>query len=378
MPECHLCGYEYKEGARYCAQCGVGVDGREMASELTLPEWESTEELLELSKVLSSTLDLDLLLRKIDDSAVKLTSGSAGSIMLFDEEKRALRFRSSSGEKATVVRAVPVMDGIAWWVAQNGEVARVDNVTEDSRFTGTIDKISGFKTKSSLCVPVMLEDEIIGIIEVLNKKNKVSFTDDDERLLCVLASQAAVAVKNARMATEQRNFFTHVIEILVTAIESTRFVPEGHCWKVAKLATAMGRRLGMKDQELQDLYYAAALHDLGVLSLVKSGSREEDQMRAHPEMGASMVQAISMLQNTESIIHHHHEYFDGSGYPDGLRGDEIPTGAKIIAVLEVYEETISEGEDQISAMAVIQANSGELFDPVVVETFLELMAVDGD
>jgi len=378
MPECHLCGYEYKEGVRYCAQCGVGVDGREIASELTLPEWESTEELLELSKVLSSTLDLDLLLRKIDDSAVKLTSGSAGSIMLFDDEKRALRFRSSSGEKATVVKAVPVMDGIAWWVAQNGKVAKVDNVTEDGRFTGTIDRISGFKTKSSLCVPVMLEDEIIGVIEVLNKKNRAGFTDDDERLLSVLASQAAVAVKNARLATEQRNFFTHVIEILVTAIESTRLVPEGHCWKIAKFATAMGRRLGMKDQELQDLYYAAALHDLGVLSLVKSGSREEDQMRSHPEMGASMVQAISMLQNTESIIHHHHENFDGSGYPDGLRGDEIPTGAKIIAVLETYEEAISEGEDQNLAIAAIQANSGKLFDPEVVETFLELMAVDED
>ena len=377
MPECHLCGYEYEDGARYCAQCGVSVYASETTAKLTSPEWETTEELLNLSKVLSSTLDLDLLLRKIDDSAVKLTGGTAGSIILFDEEKRALRFRSSSGEKATVVRTLPVMDGIAWWVAQHGESARVDDVTNDSRFTGTIDRISGFRTNNTLCVPVMLEDEIIGVIEVLNKKNRVGFTDDDEQLLSVLASQAAVAVKNARLATEQRNFFTHVIEILVTAIEAARPMSEGHCWQVAKLSTAMGRRLGMENQDLQDLYYAAVLHDLGVLSLRKSEDREEDRTRSHPAIGADMAETTHMLQNSGPIIRYHHEYFDGSGYPDGLSGEEIPLGARIISVVEAYEEATSES-DQNSAIAFIQKNSGKLFDPTVVEVFLELMVVDED
>ncbi len=377
MPECHLCGYEYEDGARYCAQCGVSVNASETTAELTSPEWETIEELLDLSKVLSSTLDLDLLLRKIDDSAVKLTSGAAGSIILFDEEKRALRFRSSSGEKAAVVRTLPVMDGIAWWVAQHGEIARVNDVTNDSRFTGTIDRISGFRTDNTLCVPVMLEDEIIGVIEVLNKKNRASFTDDDEQLLSVLASQAAVAVKNARLATEQRNFFTHVIEMLVTAIEAARPMSEGHCWQVAKLSTAMGRGLGMENQDLQDLYYAAVLHDLGVLSLRKSEDREEDRIRSHPAIGADMAETIYMLQNAGPIIRHHHEYFDGSGYPDGISGEEIPLGARIISVVEAYEEATSES-DQNSAIAFIQTNSGKLFDPTVVEVFLELMVVDED
>lgn len=377
MPECHLCGYEYEDGSRYCAQCGVSVNASETTAELTSPEWETIEELLDLSKVLSSTLDLDLLLRKIDDSAVKLTSGAAGSIILFDEEKRALRFRSSSGEKAAVVRTLPVMDGIAWWVAQHGEVARVNDVMNDSRFTGTIDRISGFRTDNTLCVPVMLEDEIIGVIEVLNKKNRASFTDDDEQLLSVLASQAAVAVKNARLATEQRNFFTHVIEMLVTAIEAARPMSEGHCWQVAKLSTAMGRGLGMENQDLQDLYYAAVLHDLGVLSLRKSEDREEDRMRSHPAIGADMAETIYMLQNAGPIIRYHHEYFDGSGYPDGISGEEIPLGARIISVVEAYEEATSES-DQNSAIAFIQTNSGKLFDPTVVEVFLELMVVDED
>ena len=269
------------------------------------------------------------------------------------------------------------MDGIAWWVAQHGEIARVNDVTNDSRFTGTIDRISGFRTDNTLCVPVMLEDEIIGVIEVLNKKNRASFTDDDEQLLSVLASQAAVAVKNARLATEQRNFFTHVIEMLVTAIEAACPMSEGHCWQVATLSTAMGRRLGMENQDLQDLNYAAVLHDLGVLSLRKSEDREEDRIRSHPAIGADMAETIYMLQNAGPIIRHHHEYFDGSGYPDGISGEEIPLGARIISVVEAYEEATSES-DQNSAIAFIQTNSGKLFDPTVVEVFLELMVVDED
>jgi len=372
MPKCHLCGYEHNNEARYCAQCGARVDDRELFATPTSPKWATTEELLGLSKALSSTLDLHLLLRKIDDSAVRLTGAAAGSIMLLDEDKKLLHFRSLSGEEAAMVKPSFLRDGMAWWVAQHGEAVRVDDVTGDERFTGAIDKITGFKTKSILCVPVTLEDEIIGVIEVLNKIDGAGFTDDDERLLSVLASQAAVAVRNARLATEQRNFFVHVIEILVTAIESTLLVPEGHCWRVAKLAIAIGRKLGMENQELRDLYYAAALHDLGVLSLRQSEIEEGSRTRSHPILGASMVKVINMLHSTEPIIRHHHEYFDGSGYPDGLKGEEIPLSARIIGVVEAYEETISEGESQSSARAEIQRNSGKLFDPAVVDAFLEL------
>jgi len=373
MPKCHLCGYEHGDEDKYCAQCGARVNGREATAAPPSPEWATTEELLDLSKALSSTLDLHLLLRKIDDSAVRLTGAAAGSIMLLDEDKRSLHFRSLSGEKVAAVKPSPVRDGMAWWVAQHGEIVRVDDVANDERFTGTIDKITGFKTKSILCVPVILEGEVIGVIEVLNKANGTGFTDDDERLLSILASQAAVAVRNARLATEQRNFFVHVIEILVTAIESTLLVPKGHCWRVAKLATAIGRKLGMKDQELRDLYYGAALHDLGVLSLRQSEIEKGDRTGSHPILGASMVSAINILRNTEPAIRHHHEYFDGSGYPDGLKGEEIPLSARIIAVVEAYEEAISEGIS--SPIDEIKRNSGKLFDPAVVDAFLELAAV---
>ena len=370
IPECSLCGHEYEYEARYCIQCGASLADDGVAK--TLPEWATTEELLDLSKLLSATLDPQILLKTIDDSAVRLTDADAGSIMLFDKDRSSLHFRSSSGEKAAAVRSLSVTDGIAWWVAAQGASARVDNVLEDARFTGAIDEITGYVTRAVLCVPVIMDDEIIGIIEVLNKVNEVGFSEQDEQLLSVLAGQAAVAVKNAKLATEQRNFFDHVIEILVTTVESTALIPEGHCWKVAKIANTIGRRMGMQDKELQDLYYAAALHDLGMLKLRKYMITEKEQIRSHPILGANMVRDIDMLRGAEFIIRHHHEYLDGSGYPDGLKGNEIPLGTRIIAVAEAYEEAVLETGSQLMAEANIHENAAKLFDTEVVDVFLEL------
>ena len=368
IPQCYLCGYEREDGARYCAVCGANLD--DSATGMTSPEWANTEEFLDLGKALSATLDIHLLLKKIDDSAVRLTGATAGSIMLFDEERTSLRFRSSSGEKAAAVQLLPVKDGIAWWVGTCGMPARVNDASKDGRFTGAIDNITGFETKSILCVPVMLADEIIGVIEVLNKSDGTGFSARDEELLSVLTGQAAVAVENARFATEQQNFFNHVIEILVEAVESTLLVPEGHCWRVAKLSTAIGRRMEMKDQALEDLYYAAALHDLGMLKLVEGGSK-----RSHPTLGANMVRGIAMLKGTEFTIRHHHEYFDGSGYPDGLADKELPLSARIISTVEAYEESILESGSQLMAEVYVHERAAQLFDMAVVDAFLEMVTL---
>lgn len=375
MLHCHLCGSEREREGKYCARCGVSLsDSGGVAP--TSPEWAATEEFLDLSKALSSTLDLHLLLRKIDDSAIKLTGAAAGAIMLFGENRALLHFRSSSGEKTDIVKSLTVTDGVAWWVSQNGVLARVDDVREDRRFTGVIDRVTGFKTENLLCVPVTLESEIIGVIEALNKVDGTGFTEQDEQLLSVLAAQATVAVKNTRLVTEQRNFFNHVIEMLVMAIESTLLVPEDHCWRVARLATAIGRKLDMQEQELQDLYYGAALHDLGMIKLREHGVLEKRQMKSHPILGANMVRDIDMLDGTESIICHHHEYIDGSGYPDGLRGREIPLSARIIALVESYEEAILETGSQLISEIRIKEGCAKLFDAVVVDTFLKLVDLE--
>ena len=174
-------------------------------------------------------------------------------------------------------------------------------------------------------------------------------------------------VRNAKASIDRRNFFISAIEMFMTAIESTEFVPLGHCMKVARNSMGMARKLGMKDDDVYNLYYASALHDIGVLDIrcrqgtISKGSCPE----FHTILGAEMVKQMNLLAETEAIIRHHHEAWDGSGYPDGLSGNEIPLGSRIVAIAEAYEESGCEKE-------FISANSGKLFDPDIVDIFLEM------
>ncbi len=129
----------------------------------------------------------------------------------------------------------------------------------------------------------------------------------------------------------------------------------------------------MQEQDLQDLYYAAALHDLGMIELREHGIVEQKQMESHPVLGAKMVRNIDMLSGAESIIRHHHECLDGSGYPGGLSGREIPLGARIIAVVEAYQEAIAETGSQLIAELRIEEGCAKLFDAVVVDAFLKVV-----
>jgi len=363
------------------------------------PERSPLERLIGINRAMNSTLDLDTLLKEISVCACELTHAQTGSTMLYDPERDELHFKVALGEKEAILRRLTVRDGIAWWVFKNGLPAIVNDTASDPRFTGTVDKVTDFNSRSILCVPIVLTlnkgidtTEIIGVIEVINKIPTYAvtpqFTVEDQRILSIFAYQAAIAVRNAKAVGNGRNFFINAIEIFITAIESTGFVPPGHCMRVARSSMGVAHKLNLEDEDLNNLYYASALHDIGLLDVrcrqnpiseeARKRGSEWASIRSHaptlprspglpPEshtiIGAEMVRPVNLLARTEPIIRHHHEAWDGSGYPDGIGGDDIPLGARIVAVAEAYEETGLERE-------FIATNAGKLFDPDVVDAFL--------
>jgi response regulator RpfG family c-di-GMP phosphodiesterase len=206
------------------------------------------------------------------------------------------------------------------------------------------------------------------VIEVINKlSDPPQFNIEDQRLLSILAYQAGIAVRNAKSAGDRRNFFVNAIEMFITAIESTGFVQPGHCMRVARSSMGIAHKLGIEHDDLYNLYYASALHDIGVLSI---GTRQSSALnspcpRYHASVGAEMVRPVNLLAKTEPIIRHHHEAWDGSGYPDGISGNNIPLGARVVALAEAYEES-GLGRDFVAV------NAGKLFDPDVVNAFLRM------
>jgi putative methionine-R-sulfoxide reductase with GAF domain len=344
-------------------------------------------ELFSIAGSLNSTLDLDFLLQKIGAAAEKLLDSEASAIMLVTDDKKQLFFRVASGEKAKALKTMtlPIGQGIGGWVAQHRKPEVVNDCQKDPRFAGKFDKASGFITKSLLCVPMEFRGELVGVVEVLNKKSG-GYTQEHIGLLSSLASLASVAIVNTKIISEQKNFFSHMMEVLVAVIETAKPNMEEHPVRSSKLACAIGRVLGVSDYDYRMLYYAGILHDVGYVAfknprlLAEFGAMSASE-EMHPAFSAKMLEGIKMLEGALPAIKHHHERFDGSGFPGKLKGEEIPLLARIIGFVESMEELRMmglRGDDlHKKGLQEAKAGSGTRYDPKVVAAFQEVIAAHG-
>jgi GAF domain-containing protein len=161
-------------------------------------EQRARQVLVNTSVQLNSMLNLPELLRAIIDSATELLRSESGSLLLLDEEKNELTFEVASDEGVEELR-MPADRGIAGWVIQHREPTIVNDVGDDPRFYGHIDRQTGFITRSILAVPLMLRDRAVGVLELMNKQGGAGFSDRDRDLAAAFAAQAAVAIENARL-----------------------------------------------------------------------------------------------------------------------------------------------------------------------------------
>ena len=339
---------------------------------------------------LTETTDLEVLLNKIIKYAAEIVEGEAASILLLDKVKRELYFKASLGKKSQEIKEykVKVGQGIAGWVAEKGESLIINDVTRDNRWNKDFDNAIKFKTKSIICVPLRSEKEIVGVMEVINKKDKTSFDKDDEIILNSFTNQVVIALSNANIIKDLNNYFINIIEILIQAMENEPLGPKGHFVKVAQLATQIGNKLGVTGKDYENLYYASLLHDLGKMKVKRkidiNFKAEEnlnlfqDEVSIHPVVGANMLKQINLFKDLIPMVRHHHENYNGTGYPDGLRGEEIPLGSQIIAVVEdyiriLYNKAIKSPAENDEALKRLFSLAGTKYDPKVINVLKEII-----
>jgi len=382
-PACPHCKAALDVKGRYCYACGRPLESS--AETQGVYTW-AHEDLFEIARTLSSTLDLDVLLKKIGQAAEKLTDSEASSILLLDDDRKNLYFKAATGEKSNIIRrfTVPVGTGIAGWVAQQWKPVVVNDVSKDERFSNKMDNSTGFVTRSVLAVPVNMGGDLIGVCEAINKRGG-GFAEADVKILQNLSNFAAVSITNAKLAENQQNFFTNMIEILTAAIEARDPRYLGHPSRVAELACAIGRKMGIEGQAYRDLYYGALLHDIGMIALNHEVlmdqatllSRERSAERIHPVLGAELIKGVKLLRGVVPIVRHHHELWDGTGHPDRQAGEKISLPARIICLMEHLEELRLSGvkDPELGPMQIQLAKNGagSKFDPKVVETYLSLV-----
>ena len=343
-----------------------------------------------ISLELTRTTDLDVLLNKIIKYAAIIVKAEAASILLLDKEKNELYFKASLGEKSKEIKKykVKVGEGIAGWVAEKGKSLIIDDVTKDMRWNKSIDSSTKFKTKSLICVPLILEKEIMGVMEAINKKDKECFAKNDEEILNSFANQVVIALWNANIIKDLNNYFVNITEILIQAMENESLGPKGHFMRLARLSTQIGSKLGITGKDYNNLYYASLLHDIGKIKVSRKidiSFKEKDnyhlvqnEISLHPMVGANMLKQINLFKDIIPIVKHHHENYDGTGYPDGLSGEKIPLASRIISVVEdytkiTYNNNIESHSENEKALNKFFSLAGTKYDPKVINALKEII-----
>jgi putative nucleotidyltransferase with HDIG domain len=203
----------------------------------------------------------------------------------------------------------------------------------------------------------------------------------------VTISALSVYISRAFLPAKIRTAYVKSITALAAAVETKESGTIGHAERVAELTVETARRLGASPRELERIRYAALLMDIGKANVPQAvlnkseplTSEEWEMVRSHPKLGAEMVEAVPFLADLGKYVLHHHEYYDGSGYPDGLAADEIPLASRILAVAADYDAMTSDRPYHARVMGVdeaiceIEAGRGTKYDPVVLDAFLGMI-----
>lgn len=344
--------------------------------------------LMEMSALINSTLDSREIRKRAIEAATRLVDAETGSLLLVDQETGDLFFEVALGDKGVAVKEIRLSkgQGIAGSVAESGQPIIIHDVQSDPRFFKVADEKSFFKTKSMLCVPVMTKEKTLGVLEAINKNNGL-FDEADKEGLCALANQVAVAVENANLYQQLKETFHETAQALAETIEKRDPYTGGHTQRVMRYSVSIGELMGLSGKELEDLKLAAVLHDIGKIGvrddvLLKQSRLEEDEVRKmnqHTEYGAEILRHVSRLKDIVPGVRSHHEKYDGSGYPDKLKGDDIPLIARIIAVADAFDAMTTDrpyrkGLRPEMAFEELHKQVWKQFDGKAVEYFIHACA----
>lgn len=337
----------------------------------------------EIGATLTGEAHVDRVLERVVGASKELTGAATGRVILFGKthgEGLLVEMAAGDGADAIVGARIHPSEGIAALAAERDEVIVVANAAEHPRFSHRCDEMPTSQA-GWICAP--LRHGVVKGALILAGRPWKPFGPEDTSVLGILARQAAVGIDNALTHERAINFFTHISDILVLCLERADHFSPGHSRRVAALADMLTRRLGMNDIERRHTHFAALLHDIGKIMVdpyaLKQEAYDSDEgrqlMRQHPALGVELLRPITVWEDILPVIHAHHEHWDGNGYPVGLVGEEIPLGARIVAVAEAFDtmtREISYGARRApeAALAELEACAGTQFDPRLVRLFV--------
>jgi len=344
--------------------------------------------LLEISAAMNSEKDLSSLLDLIVSETTKVLQAERTTLYLYDRENGELWSLIAQGDGMGEIR-LKLGQGLAGYVAESKESIKIDDAYSDHRFNKDVDKKTGYVTRNMLVVPLLnLNDGIVGVMQVINKKGDDAFTEGDMELLHALATHAAVAIEKQNLYEENEKFFKSIVKVLAAAVDARDPVTAGHSERVGKYSKRIAQALGIDGDALKLVEYAAYLHDVGKIGvpdavLNKPGRLDAEEfarMKSHAVRTREILSEAYFpyeLKEIPGVAGRHHEKLDGSGYPDGLAGDAIDRISRLMAIADIFDALVAQDRPYKPAMprekafSILreEARNGKL-DSEIVELFI--------
>jgi len=362
------------------AEDDLGTANRELKHRLG-----EMEVIHEISQMIATVFDqaelLTLATQLIRD---KVGVNAAAALMLEDatDEFTGRGVRGLPGGLTNGAK-IPSANGIAGQVLLDRTPILVPNASGDPLVSP--EELATFGSGSLLAVPVVGKEQVLGVLVVSRESTREPLGDAERVLLGLIGMDLAVALDNVRLFEENEATYIEILAMLVESMEARDPYLRQHSERVKMKARVVANALNYSPFEQEILETGARLHDIGKVGipdaiLHKPGSltdKEMDLMKSHPGVGDKIVQPHGKLKLVKPIIRHHHEHWDGSGYPDGLAGDDIPLHAQIVTIVDAFDALTSNRSyrnamPREKALQIIEEDAGTHFGPLPSEVFLEL------
>jgi PAS domain S-box-containing protein/putative nucleotidyltransferase with HDIG domain len=374
----------------------IDVTERKRAEEQAQLQIQRLRSLRAIDVAISSSFNLNLTLDILLDQVISQLNVDAAAILLFDATARDLEHGASRGFRTSAIREAKVRlgEGYAGKAVVERQMIHVPNLmTRETELPPAF--LLMLKEEAFIeyyCIPLIVKGEVNGVLEIFHRS---ALAGDSEWLdfLDALAGQAAIAIEDStlfenlqRSNQELFQAYDATIEGWSHALDLRDRETEGHTLRVTELTMELARQFGVSEEQLINIRWGALLHDIGKMGVPDSillkpdklTDEEWESMRKHPTFAIDMLSPIGYLKSSLDIPYCHHEKWDGSGYPRGLKGDVIPLAARLFAVVDVWDALCSDrpyrkGWSADETIEFIRSQAGSHFDPKVVEHFLELI-----
>jgi len=349
----------------------------------------------QFSKELATASDLGNLLNQILEELRLMIDATNGSLLLREADEHLLVIAATGPDRDKVIGLRNRIDEnrISSHTLRTGNVLLIEDLDAAGSFSGAAESMRS-DCATLISVPVMAQGRVVGVMNFGATKARAPFTQEECDVAATLGRQIGMALDNARLYKEIKSSYNELtrsylltVKALTKAIDAKDHYTYGHSRRVSGFTRAIAGCLGFSGAELEKLEWACTLHDVGKIGigeaiLNKPGRLTDEEfeiIRTHPEKGVEIIEDIPFLGNIRDIILHHHERFDGRGYPAGLCGEKIPVEARIIAVADTFDAMTSDrpyrhGLDRKAAFDEIVRCSGSQFDPWVVSGFTQAFA----